>query len=117
VRKRRTSEVIDGDAQIGKLLGEAEERGKIGGAHGEIEGEAAARQFRRGGGNAIGERGAEAAEARVRLAFLESRAVAHDQAGDVRPGCGKWESIYHQDGAVESIAREDGLQVLRRMVG
>jgi hypothetical protein len=35
----------------------------------------------------------------------------------VRSGFGKRESIDHQDCAVESIAREDGLQVLRRMAG
>jgi hypothetical protein len=35
----------------------------------------------------------------------------------VRPRFGKRETIHHQDGAIESIAREDGLQVLRRVTG
>ena len=43
--------------------------------------------------------------------------VAHQNAGDVRPRFGKRETIHHQDGAIESIAREDGLQVLRRVTG
>lgn len=109
--------MINGDALIGMLFGEAEERGEIGGTHGEIEGEAAARQFRRVGGNAVGERGADAAEAWISLAFVESGAAANDEGGDVRSGFGKWERIDYQDGAIEAIARENGLQVLRRMVG
>ena len=43
-------------------------------------------------------------------------ALAHDEAGDVRPRLGQLGTIHHQDGAIEPVTGEDGLQMLGRMI-
>ena len=42
--------------------------------------------------------------------------MAHDHTGDVRPRHRQFRAIHYQDGAIEPIACQDGLQMLRRMV-
>jgi hypothetical protein len=44
------------------------------------------------------------------------RAVAHYQSGDMRTGLGQGGAVHNQDGAIESVAGENGTQMFRWMV-
>ena len=107
--------MVDGNAQIRQPLGKAEKRGKIAGPHLEIERNAAAREFLRESGGKGLWRGADAAETRVALAVVEVAAPHHD--GDhVWSGQGQSGALDDEDGAGESITRENRFQMFRRMV-
>ena len=117
--ERGASQMIDGQPQIGQALGQPKKRGEIGRAHLYIERHAAPRQFFRRRNTVLqgGANPAEAPQLRIPVERVPVRgAMAYDYADNVRAGVRQLRAIHYQDRAIEPIARQDGLQMLRRVV-
>jgi hypothetical protein len=116
----RSHSSVSPQPQIGQAFGEAKKRGEIGRAHLDIERNAAPRQFFRRRRNAVLQGSANPAET-LQFPIPVERvpvrgAVAYDHAYDVRAGVRQLRAIHYQDGAIEAIARQDGVQMRGRMV-
>jgi hypothetical protein len=105
----RVGQIVDGDAEVWRRVGDAVQQGELMGTQFEIDGYALPGQFRECGGDSVVERMQDASEQGV-LPMLDSADHAADEV--VRKIAG---IAGHHDGTLEAIAGQDGPQMFRGM--